>query len=384
MTGGGPIYSLLGYSMSRTLTISAAATVNAVLVTKVISGVVVDPDGQSVSGANIGTSMGGWNTGAGVPDAGADAWHPWLQSANTTTDGTGKFKLTIMPGAGTLNITPPTSSGMSTYSLSTQATEDKQVGVSIQFLTQTKQATVPAGGTLSTDPGTGPTPSDPVTTTVVSPTGGDVSITEGPIDQVAPTGFIFLTQQIDITAPAATAAAPIELTLKLDGSRLRPGQSPYSVHITRNGLVVDVCASNSGMANPDPCESHREMTSTNGLSITILTSHASAWNFALADSGAGSGTGGATGGGAGGTLGGGGPGAGGSGGSIGAGQGGMGGVLGGIGGQTSTPVIDGAVSGLGGEGGVPGNGGASSTPGLAQVVPWSRRADWVAAPDRRA
>jgi len=304
MGGETAIYSSLFYSMYSSLTISGPTTVDKVLATRVISGVVLDPDGQPVSGANVGAGM--WNACLGVPDGGACSSGTNMMIANTTTDGSSQFRLTVVQGSGTLNITPSVTSGLSAYAFTTQAFDNKQIGISIQFLTQTKQDTVPAGGTLTTDPGTGPTPADPVTTAVTSPNAGDVSITEGPITQAAPPGYRFLTQQIDIhvTAAPATTAHPLVLTFTLDASRVPEEIGASEIQMARNGIVMPACLVGAGQANPDPCMSNRQTTADGDVRITVLTSQASSWNFAVPSAASGTGgAGGSTGGGSGGMSG---------------------------------------------------------------------------------
>ena len=359
--GGIPIYSQIMGNLSRSVSISGATTLDVVMPTRVITGVVLDPDGDPVAGAGVvaqGWTVGGGGAGA---DGGTGPWSAWMASANTVCDGTGNFRLTVFPGAGTLNLAPTPASGLAAYSFPVQALDDKQIGVSIQFVTQTEQATVPADGTVTTDPGTGPTAADPVTTAVTSPNAGEVSITERPIIQAPPSGYSFLTQQIDITAPAATAAHPLVLTFNLDASRVPQGLGASDLAITRNGEIVEACLDDSGSANPDPCMFDRETTPEGDISITVLTSEASAWNFAVPtpDNGTGGsgGSGGSTGGGAGGASG-----SGGTGGTTSTAA--TGGTAGsGEPGATAVNAITGGASGSGGTGGAAGSTGAGGSSG---------------------
>ena len=76
----------------------------------------------------------------------------------------------------------------------------------------------PDGGTVTTDPtDAGPSATAPVTTAVTTPNGGAVSIAETTTSDVAPTGFVFGNQQVDITAPPATADNPLRLVFDLPG-----------------------------------------------------------------------------------------------------------------------------------------------------------------------
>jgi plastocyanin len=76
---------------------------------------------------------------------------------------------------------------------------------------------VAAGGTAST--GNDASPGDPTNTTVQTPTGGTVLIGESAMTGTAPAGTYF-GQQIDITAPDASAADPLVFTFVYDCSVL--------------------------------------------------------------------------------------------------------------------------------------------------------------------
>jgi hypothetical protein len=135
-------------------------------------------------------------------------------------------------------------------------------------------ASLPAGGTLSTDrEGDGATSADPVETAVSTQVAGVVSITEG-FAAATPTAFSFLGQQVQISAPAATAARPLRLVFRLDASL---GASAATVQVFRNGVQVTGC-SGAG-ATPDPCVSGRAARSDGDVELTVLTSAASTWTF---------------------------------------------------------------------------------------------------------
>jgi len=132
----------------------------------------------------------------------------------------------------------------------------------------------PAGGAATTDPaGTGPTPSDPVTTSVTvpaTPDGGTLSIAETGID-AAPTGFVFFGQQVEIVSTAATDAThPLTIVFHIDPSLL-------PATIFRNGIPVETACDPAGTATPSPCIAAGAGTA----SITILTATASTWNVGL-------------------------------------------------------------------------------------------------------
>jgi hypothetical protein len=125
---GSAISSVLEYSMSGAATIAGTATLSAAVPTRVISGVVLGPDGQPLAGATVaveqsmtpdpdGKPIPGYSFGASwsVPSVeagnGTMTWQPTLTSASTTTDAAGNFKLTVLKGSGTIEVTPPRSIG---------------------------------------------------------------------------------------------------------------------------------------------------------------------------------------------------------------------------------------------------------------------------------
>ncbi len=157
-----------------------------------------------------------------------------------------------------------------------------------------------SGGQVSTDPGTGPTGSDPVTTSVIVPAGagaGTVSVAETAISVTPPTGgYQFVGQQVDITSDLATSAAnPLMIVLTIDESVLRaayalastdPLPDPTAVDVTRaegggGTAIVAACTNAIGSPiTPDPCVRERLYIGTD-LRVTIVTSSASHWNAAV-------------------------------------------------------------------------------------------------------
>jgi fibronectin type III domain protein len=168
------------------------------------------------------------------------------------------------------NITPYNIDGMGGTGISAPVTP--QAGATTPQTTS--EAVPPSGGEANTDPAaTGPTPSDPVTTSVTVPvtaSGGAITIAESAAGP-APTGFVFLGQQIDITSTAATDASnPLTLVFRID-----PSFVPATIF--RNGVPVDTSCSSAGTANPSPCIA----SGTGTAQITILTASASVWNAGI-------------------------------------------------------------------------------------------------------
>jgi hypothetical protein len=140
-------------------------------------------------------------------------------------------------------------------------------------------AIVPAGGTLTTDgEGDGTTAGDPIETTILTPTGGSVSMDERQSTTVAPAGLTILGWQVQISAPAATPGAPLRFTFELDSSLLG-SLDPLTVQVLRNGLVVSGCTGAAGIAAPDPCVVRRALQGDGDLELVVLTSAASLWTF---------------------------------------------------------------------------------------------------------
>ena len=137
----------------------------------------------------------------------------------------------------------------------------------------------PGGGTVATNGEA--TPADPVGTSVTSPVGGAVSISEDDPTQAPPAGYTFLGQQVNITAPVASAANPLILAFLIDASLLSPGADASTLQAFRNGAPVANCTGPAGVASPNPCVSGREPLPGGDVKLTIRTSQASRWNFGV-------------------------------------------------------------------------------------------------------
>ncbi len=133
-----------------------------------------------------------------------------------------------------------------------------------------------AGGTVTTDPtSAGPTPEVPVTASLQTPNAGAVVLRVVDATNEPPSGFLVLGRAVDITAPPASAAAPLVLTFVIDASLLPA--DPNLVGITRNGVVIPDCTGAPGVADPDPCLQSRTILGNGNLELVALSSHASEW-----------------------------------------------------------------------------------------------------------
>ena len=145
------------------------------------------------------------------------------------------------------------------------------------------------GDTASTDPeNSDPSPSDPIQTSITSPNGGVVSVQESTtLTQEPPDGSDFLSLQLDITAPDASVDDPLVIAFDIDSSLL-PAAGPSAVDVYRDGAKAADCTggATATQAIPDPCVKSRVLIAGGDLRVTILSVHASTWNFGKPKAGA--------------------------------------------------------------------------------------------------
>jgi hypothetical protein len=147
-----------------------------------------------------------------------------------------------------------------------------------------------AGDTLSTDDeGDGATSVDFIETTVLTRQGGAVTIDEGPAPPELPSAFTFLPLDVLLTAPPATASAPLLLTFLLDRSVLPADARVADLAVFRDGVEVPPCVLASAAA-PDPCVFQRARAGDD-VRLRVRTSGASRWTFGVPRSTAGLATG---------------------------------------------------------------------------------------------
>jgi hypothetical protein len=247
---------------------------------------VVDPDGIAAAGASMSASFS---------LEAAEFSGGWYGSASTGSDG--RFRFSAFQGTGTVSISPPNSLGLSTLVISSVTISSNHVlGVSLQFLTESASETVFPSETVSTDDeDDGATRADPVETTVRVPAKLEnedihqVSIREVPVTETPPLGYYFMTQQISITAPgSADPLDPLVITFRIDCSRFYPAAcddvTRDGVEIFRNARLapdpISACNSDDepGRVAPNPCIEGRAIVDDD-VTITVLTSAASEWNF---------------------------------------------------------------------------------------------------------
>lgn len=131
-----------------------------------------------------------------------------------------------------------------------------------------------ATGSVST--GSVPSPADPVTASIDSPT-GPVTIAEAVTSGGSVGAFLLFDTVVGITAPPATASAPIRLQFSVDGSKTL-GVPAANIQVFRNGIQVLNCTG-APSATPDPCVASRAPIGVGGATIVVLTSQASTWTL---------------------------------------------------------------------------------------------------------
>lgn len=189
---------------------------------------------------------------------------------NTSTVGSHLFQVVATDVAGNTSTTTASYSVVST----TTGTVSPTTGGTVSTTTPVS-STTPVGTSVAVPPGT---------------SGGTVSITDtGQVSTATPSGYNLLGQQIDITAPVATWNNPLALTFTLDSSVLPAGQTAATIDVFRDGVVVPDCPGGASattaiapdISNPDgtPCVQQRQTLGDGDAQFTVLTPHASQWNF---------------------------------------------------------------------------------------------------------
>jgi Ca2+-binding RTX toxin-like protein len=144
---------------------------------------------------------------------------------------------------------------------------------------------VSPGGTVSSDSQPGETPgvssTDPVDVAITSPNGGNVTVAESEITgSQPPAGSDYLALQVNITAPVATEADPLRLVFTIDAS-IVPAGGAAAIKVFRDGTELDSPCPTPTTASANGCILSRTTDGAGDVTLTILTAHASAWNFAV-------------------------------------------------------------------------------------------------------
>ena len=142
---------------------------------------------------------------------------------------------------------------------------------------------LPSGDTLTTDPGTGATRTNPQVTTVrvpSTPLGVPASAAEvgasGASDSCGPAADCFgQVSVVTVDAPPFPVGGPLKLVFNLDSSEIPGGLKIADIPMYHNGVLVPDCTGAAGAAAPDPCVSSR--TGKKDAEITVLSSTNGRW-----------------------------------------------------------------------------------------------------------
>ena len=205
----------------------------------------------------------------------APAWSPdgeTIAFSRQNVDGTTDL-MTAPAAGGAATVLPVSSAPTGLY--------DEDMG-SWQALTvlQAVDEDAEADGTVST--GADATTEEPLQASVTTPNAGAVGIQRIEPVTMAPAGYALVATEFRIQAPPATVADPLAITFVLDVSILPSGQSHEMLELLRDGDPV-ADSTDAPSAVPDPCVSQRTLLGNGDVSITALSSHASAWNLAVPD-----------------------------------------------------------------------------------------------------
>jgi mannan endo-1,4-beta-mannosidase len=142
------------------------------------------------------------------------------------------------------------------------------------------ETTVTTGGDPAVTGGTSTSVTVPAGTA-----GGTVSVTQSATNLSAPTSYQLGDVQIQISAPAATAANPLTLvfTITPTGEQTLDSTQVYRTEAGTTMLVAGCDSPSTTQALPDPCVSNKSAVTINGRSyiqLKVLTSRASIWNQA--------------------------------------------------------------------------------------------------------
>jgi hypothetical protein len=182
--------------------------------------------------------------------------------------------LQILSGSSVLYTPVPGTPAGTTDSFGYSATDNHSLPVHVTI--QIKVTSPGADTFASADEATA---TEPVVASVTTTQSGGVNIDERQVTSSPPTGYFLLNQEFDITAPPATDAShPLQLAFTIDASQVPAGP----VTVFRDGTAVPLCNGGPGVASPDPCVASSLVDSNTGdLQITVLSTHASLWNFGV-------------------------------------------------------------------------------------------------------
>jgi hypothetical protein len=135
---------------------------------------------------------------------------------------------------------------------------------------------VPTGGTEQST-GTEATPEDPAQASITTTETGSVVVTQIGAEGTTADGLLLLPFQFNIEAPSGED--PLTLRFTLDASAIPAGHDENTIVVLRDGAPIAECTGDG--LGPDPCVSNRASVGDGDVELTVLSSHASRWNFAV-------------------------------------------------------------------------------------------------------
>ncbi len=133
--------------------------------------------------------------------------------------------------------------------------------------------------------GSDATSSDPVETTVTSPTGGEtITISESPAGTSPDPSFEFLGQEVTITSTLIYSALdPATVEFEIDVTELPEGGVTAVVVFVDGVPVGEPCTGGDGLTalDPDPCVDSRFTDAEDDGHIVVKTTMFSVWNFGV-------------------------------------------------------------------------------------------------------
>jgi hypothetical protein len=144
---------------------------------------------------------------------------------------------------------------------------------------------VPASGdTLTTDPGTGATASNPQVTTATIPATADgtpAALSEsnaaGPSDGCAPSATCFGQISTITIEQTFSPGHPLRFEFLLDKSEIPKQTKLNTIPMSHDGVLVANCTGSLGVASPDPCIVSRTKLATQDVRIVVLSSTNGRW-----------------------------------------------------------------------------------------------------------
>lgn len=142
----------------------------------------------------------------------------------------------------------------------------------------------PAGDTLTTDPGTGATASNPQVTTATIPATADgtpaalsESNASGPSDGCGPSATCFGQVSTITIEQTFSPGLPLRFGFLLDKSEIPKQAKVNTIPMYHDGVLVANCTGSPGVASPDPCVVSRTKLATQDVRIVILSSTNGRW-----------------------------------------------------------------------------------------------------------